>query len=59
MNHLQTLIAGMSKEELRYYKLFTSRTSHEHDRKDIKLFNEYRKLGDRFEEEKAAKKIYP
>ena len=59
MDHLQTLIAGMSKEELRYYKLFTSRTSHEHDRKDIKLFNEYRKLGDRFEEEKAAKKIYP
>lgn len=37
MDHLQTLIAGMTKEELRYYKLFTSRTTHEHDRKDIKL----------------------
>jgi len=59
MDHLQTIIAGMSKEELRYYKLFTSRTIHEHDRKDIKLFNEYRKQGVEFNEEKTIKKIYP
>jgi len=59
MDHLQTLIAGMSKEELRYYKLFTSRTIHEHDRKDIKLFNEYKRLGDDFNEEKVSRKIYP
>jgi len=59
MDHLQTIIAGMSKEELRYYKLFTSRTIHEHDRKDLKLFNEYRKQGVEFNEEKTIKKIYP
>ena len=59
MDHLQTLIAGMTKEELRYYKLFTSRTIHEHDRKDIKLFNEYRKQGESFDEDRVSKKIYP
>ncbi|MFM7014860.1 MAG: hypothetical protein ACKOX3_00895 [Bacteroidota bacterium] len=59
MDHLQTLIGGMTKEELRYYKLFTSRTTHEHDRKDLKLFNEYRKKGELFNEEKVWKKIYP
>ena len=59
MDHLQLLISGMTKEELRYYKLFTSRTTHEHDRKDLKLFNEYRRAREQFDEEKIAKKIYP
>jgi hypothetical protein len=60
MDHLAKLIRNLSKEQVRYYKLFAGRTNHEHDRKDLKLFDAYRKAkDDEPDEEELAKLLYP
>ncbi len=43
MNILKTLIQSLNKEEVKNYKVITARSHAEHDRKDIKLFDYYRK----------------
>ena len=58
MDHLTRLIQGLSKEQVRFFKLFASRTEHQHDRKDLKLFDHLRKFGDH-ENEKLIEELYP
>lgn len=58
MNILQQLIAGMNKEQIRFFKLLACRTmTHDH-RKDILLFDYIRKTGEGYSEEKIFNKLY-
>ena len=59
MDHLPRLIRGLSKEQVRYYKLFASRTEQGTARKDIQLFDALRKLKDESAESKLIEKLYP
>ncbi len=59
MSHLERLISGLSKEQVRFYKLFTARTEHAHERKDILLFDAIRKKGEELDEEALVKQLYP
>lgn len=43
MEPLHRLVSGLSKEEIRFYKLFAARTNERSDRKDLLLFNRLRK----------------
>jgi hypothetical protein len=53
------MIAEMNKEELRFFKIFLSRTNENDDRKDIMLFDLIRLAGEKYDEEKIFKKLYP
>lgn len=59
MDHLPRLIKGLSKEQVRYYKLFASRTEQGNARKDLQLFDALRKIKDENAEEKLLAKLYP
>jgi hypothetical protein len=59
MNILNEIVALMNKEEVRHFKLFTSRTNVGGIRKDLQLFDYVRKSGDAYEEEKIYQKLYP
>jgi len=58
MNILNNMIAGMNKEELRFFKIFLSRTNENDDRKDIMLFDLIRSAAEKYDEEKIFKKLY-
>ena len=58
MNILQQLVAGMNKEQIRFFKLFAGRTITPDERKDILLFDYIRKSGDNYNEEKIVNKLY-
>lgn len=59
MDIINRIIAGMTKEELRFFKIFISRNTSEGDRKDVVLFDYMRKKGEEYDEDKAALKLYP
>lgn len=59
MDHLHSLVKGLSKEQTRFYKLFAGRTIHSHDRKDLKLFEFLRKNSPETSDEILLKKLYP
>ncbi|MCB9235777.1 MAG: hypothetical protein H6581_29285 [Bacteroidia bacterium] len=48
----------MNKEEVRHFKLYTSRTQVTSDRKDLLLFDYIRKIGDSYEEDRIFEKLY-
>jgi hypothetical protein len=56
---LNQMICEMNKEELRFFKIFLSRTVENDDRKDVMLFNLIRAAGENYDEEKIFKKLYP
>lgn len=58
MGILQKLIQGMNKEEIRFFKLYVSRTQDNPDRKDILLFDYIRKSGKNYNEDFILKKLY-
>lgn len=51
MDILKQYIDQLTKEEIRNYKIFALRTNRHTDRKDIQLFDYYRKSNDQFMEE--------
>lgn len=53
MRHLNNIIQSLSKDEIRFYKLFVGRTKQTKERKDLILFDLIKKSPD----EKLAKKI--
>lgn len=60
MDILNQIIAGLNKEEIRFYKLLATRIETTAEaRKDIKLFDEMRKKGEGFDESLFLKKHYP
>ena len=57
MNLLETIIYSLSKEEIRFYKLFVGRTNQSKERKDLKLFNIIKKSKDAEYTKKAIKSL--
>ncbi len=49
----------MTKEELRFFKIYISRNTAEGDRKDVLLFDYIRHKGEKYNEDKVALKLYP
>ncbi len=58
MDKLPQLVASMTKEEVRHLKLYLSRITTKHDRKDELLFDYIRTSGDSYNEDKILKKLY-
>lgn len=58
MDHLPRLVKSLNKEQVRYFKLFASRTQQSFERKDIKLFDFLRK-NEEDKEEAFLQKLYP
>lgn len=58
MDIINQVISLMNKEEVRHYKLFTTRTQTDGVRKDIQLFDYIRKTDDLYDEEKIFDKLY-
>ena len=58
MNALFELIKAMNTYECRHFKLIANRTNQASDRKDIILFDYFRKQNDKCDEKKIAKKLY-
>ncbi len=59
MDHLSGLIQSLTKEQVRYYKLFATRTQHTFDRKDMRFFDFLRRRKPIAKEEEFLKKLYP
>ena len=55
---LNNVIAVMSKEEVRNFKLWLNSTNASSERKDILLFDYIRKTGDKYDEDLVFKKLY-
>ncbi|HQW22231.1 MAG TPA: hypothetical protein PLI47_02955 [Bacteroidia bacterium] len=58
MDVLNSIVSGMSKEQVRFFKLFMGRSHYHEDRMDEKLFDYMRKSGDEYDEEKIVKSLY-
>lgn len=59
MDTLNQMILGLSKEEIRFYKIYSSRIASNAPRKDIELFDLIRKERDQFNEDAVANRLYP
>jgi len=57
MNLLSEIVDGLSKEEVRFYKIFAHRQESSEIRKDIRLFDFIRKKGDQ-NDDKIVKQLY-
>lgn len=58
MNILHQIIESLTKEELRYYKLFAARTNNNTERKDIQLFDFIKKNHRNYNESEISKRLY-
>lgn len=58
MNILQSVIGSMTREEARFYKLFSSRSHDKVNRLDEQLFDYIRQSGEEYDEELIYKKLY-
>lgn len=58
MTILEEIVKGMNKEQVRFYKLFASRTNKDNDRKDIALFDYLRRNSDEINKERIFTKLY-
>jgi hypothetical protein len=58
MDILNQIIQAMTKEEVRHFKLFSARTQAEKERKDLQLFDNIRRSGEAYDEEKVFAKLY-
>lgn len=59
MDTLNQMILGLTKEEIRFFKIFANRISSKEPRKDIELFDAIRKERENFDEDAATLKLYP
>lgn len=57
MKFLNTIIQSLSKEEIRFYKLFVGRTNQSKERKDLKLFDIIKKSNNQDYSKKAIDKL--
>ncbi len=58
MDILPKIIAQMSKEEIRFFRLFIERLNYDFDRKDVQLFEYYRLHNEAVDEDVLAQKLY-
>ena len=59
MDTLNQMILGLNKEEIRFFKIYSSRISSNQPRKDIELFDIIKKEREEFDEDAASAKLYP
>jgi hypothetical protein len=59
MDILNKVVENMNKEQVRYFKLFMAKSHDREDRMDVKLFDYMRKSGERYDEGKILKQLYP
>lgn len=59
MDVLSQMISNLSKEDLRFYKLFSSRHEMTEERQDLLLLDYIREHGDEYEEDELAERLYP
>ncbi len=59
MDILNKVVEGMSKEQVRYFKLFIARSHDREGRMDVRLFDYMRKSGEKYDEKKIAEQLYP
>ena len=58
MDILNYMIASLTKEEVRFYKLYTTWVQDQKDRKDISLFDYIRNIGEKYDVDKIVEKLY-
>ena len=54
MDTLNQMILGLNKEEIRFYKIYSSRISSKEPRKDIELFDIIKEERNQFNEDAAS-----
>jgi hypothetical protein len=59
MDILNKVVEGMNKEQVRYFKLFMSRSHDKEGRLDVRLFDYMRRSGERYNEKKIVRQLYP
>lgn len=59
MDTLNQMVLGLNKEEIRFFKIYSSRIATNETRKDLELFDAIRKDGEKFEDDSACLKLYP
>lgn len=59
MDVLNEIILGLNKEEIRFFKIYSTRFSSKENRKDIELFERVRAEREQFDEDAAATILYP
>lgn len=59
MDILNQMVLSLSKEDIRHYKLMAHRMYDKNERKDIELFDYIRRVENKYDEDKIAKKLYP
>src|SRR5688572_8037703 len=58
MDILNQVISALSKEELRYFKIFAKRMNNTESRKDFLLLDYMRKSGEKYDDNSVAIKLY-
>lgn len=58
MNVINQIATTLSKEELRYFKIYANRMEASVQRKDLKLLDYLRQKGEKFDDDKIATKLY-
>ncbi len=58
MDILNSIVKGMSREQVRFFKLYIARSHYHDDRLDERLFDYMRKSGDEYDEEKILLSLY-
>jgi len=58
MDIVEQMIARMSKEELRFFRMYASRMEVQGPRKDLQLFDRIRSEGESFDDEHASNALY-
>ncbi|MES2620250.1 MAG: hypothetical protein V4615_05290 [Bacteroidota bacterium] len=58
MDILNQLVSALSKEELRYFKIFAMRMHTSESRKDFMLLDYMRKAGEKYDDNHAVRKLY-
>ena len=59
MDTLNQMVLGLNKEEIRFFKIYSSRIASKEPRKDIELFDRIKKERERFDEDATCSKLYP
>lgn len=59
MDILNQMVLSLNKEDIRHYKLMAHRMYDRNERKDIELFDYIRRIEEKYDEDRIAKKLFP
>lgn len=58
MDIINRIVTGMNKEDIRFFKIYATKTHAADDRKDIQLFDYIKRSGEQYDDDKIATKLY-